>query len=151
MFQGTFWLNFFLKFYPTVGRNSWKPAEGQNPLSALFGNLLPLLNNFCLDVGQKWLWMHILSNLWEGVQPRLAVILVRVTSVKFQLWDCSSLDIRIWTALEVTFRTVWTWRNVNWVIWVFKNLKSDHFWRFYDLKTKLEQEIRIRQVSHFLR
>ena len=29
-------------------------------------------------------------------------------SKKFPLWDCSSLDIRVWMALEVLFRTVWT-------------------------------------------
>ena len=30
MFPGTCWTNFFLKFDPTLGRNSWFLAEGQN-------------------------------------------------------------------------------------------------------------------------
>ena len=70
---------------------------------------LPVLNTFFLDVGQKWLWMHIISDFWGGVQPQNAVILITPKFMKFQLRDCSSLENLGWTALEVIFRTVWTW------------------------------------------
>ena len=102
-------------------------------------HLPPILNTFLWDVGQKWLSIPILSNIWGGVRPRLAVILITAHFMKFQLWDCSSLENLVWTGLWVIFRTVWTWGTLNLVIWVFKNLKSDHFWRFYALKTMLEQ------------
>ena len=31
--------------------------------------LPPILNTFLLDVGQKWLWMHLLSDFWGGFSP----------------------------------------------------------------------------------
>ena len=100
---------------------------------------LPVLKYLPLIVGQKYLFLHILSDFWGGVQPQLAVILIGATSMKFQLWDWSSLENLVWTAHKVIFRTVWTWEKLNWVIWVFKNLKSNHFSRFYAPKTMLEQ------------
>ena len=133
MFQGKFgWKVFFWNSTP-----QWAEIAKNWPRVKITADDIvhfpPIEKWFALIVGQKWWWIHILSNLWGGVQPRLAVILVSITFVKFPLWDPSSLDIWVWTALEVLFRTVWTWGTLNLVIWVFKNLKSDHFWRFYDL------------------
>ena len=62
-------------------------------------DFLPILNTFFLDVGQKWLWIPILSSFYHGVQSQLAVILIGATFMKFQLWDWSSLDMLVWTAL----------------------------------------------------
>ena len=101
---------FFLKFHPTLGRNSWFLAEGQLKITAGTIVLLPpILNTFLLDVGQKWLWMHLLSDFWGGVQPQYTVILITAHFMKIQFWDWSHLENLVWTALEVTFRTVWTW------------------------------------------
>ena len=135
--------NMLMKFFFWNSTPQWaKTAENQRRVKITADATVRkmfILNSFFWDVNQKWLWIPILSSFYQGVQPQLAVILIGATSMKFQLWDWSSLENLVWTAHKVIFRTVWTWGKLNWVIWVFKNLKSNHFWRFYASKTMFEQ------------
>ena len=100
--------NFFLNFDPqcAVTADFWPRVKITANAAVV---RLPVLNTFFLDVGQKWLWMHIISDFWGGVQPQNAVILITPKFMKIQLRDWSSLENLVWTALEVIFRTVWTW------------------------------------------